>query len=241
MTDEGLLLTKYQLQEKELRRALGFLSTESDLYRQTLLQILEVTQIISELEKVVEEQRLQMEWEQERQAPGGSDYARLKREAAARLRKNVFGEENYALNDNGELDEAEMKKDIVARLRRNAFGDTEPKAYDRNVGFNVMFEMISGLPRKYAYCQVVYAVYRKGEMVTTPKMVEPHKCKLGHGFSAQCAFNENYTVFDVSQSMDALMIFEFQCMFESGIQTQGKPEAAGWTMIDLFDMMKTLK
>ncbi len=240
-TPEAKQLAEMRVQERELRKVLGALPTESPAYRQKLIEIIQLTQVMGELEKIVEEQRLQKEWS----STSRRDEQQMKREIAAKLRHCVYGvyaaDQNTAFGSNAPLTDAQLRQNVNKRLRANVFGPEKPRLYERSAGFNITFDWVGGLPQKYIGCQLVYAVYTKGEMMASPKLINVHKCQYSQGILNKCTFNVTYTVFDVPPSMDALAIFEFQCLTDVDVGQSEKPLVLGWSMIDLFDMMKAIK
>ena len=39
--------------------------------------------------------------------------------------------------------------------------------------FNIKWDYVIGIPRKYGYCQIVYGFYENGNAITDPKFVTP--------------------------------------------------------------------
>jgi len=223
---------------------LNLLPTESPLYRQKLVEAIELRQIINELEKIVEEQNLQEEWRKNlNQGQGEKDIEQMKIDIGKRLRNCMNGALNQGplTISNRHQDETQIKKDIAARFRHNVLGSKSPLNYDRNAGFNLTYDWIGGLPHKYKACQIVYAVVTKGEIIVSPKLGDLGKCQIGKGHSQKCVFKQRETVFGVPPHMEALIIFELQGITHIGEQIGNKPEVIGWTMVDLFDMMKLIK
>ena len=200
--------------------------------------------IIHELEKIVMEQAIQREWDIEnaKSENGRRDDRKMKKEIADRLRACAFGpaEQGSSSVTTG-LNDEQMKHETALRLRQNVFGPLEKKTYDRNAGFAIAFEAMFGLPKKYVVCQVIYGVYRRGEMMSSPKLIEYKICKHSKTGENKCMFNEAYTIFDVQPHMDTLVVFEFQCLSDAELNMDEGSEVIGWTMIDMFDMMKTFK
>lgn len=66
--------------------------------------------------------------------------------------------------------EEQQKREIIAERIRKA--NAPPTAgYSPDQGFQVFWDVITGLPRRNRFCQMVYAVYERGETRLPPQLV----------------------------------------------------------------------
>lgn len=132
------------------------------------------------------------------------------------------------------------KREIALRLRRNIYG-VNPREYDPNNGLVIHFEFMNGIPKKYDFIKSIFAIYARGEMLYTPKLLDGRKCEPDTVYSEKCVFDETFNIYDIPPFMDCMIIFEFQAHYDIGIDHSEKMEMLGWTVLDLFDFQRKLK
>ncbi len=245
-TEEEKKVAELKVKERELLRTLNLCVVNSEEYNQTLIELISIINLIKELEKIIQEQKVQGEWDQNQQNyhEKEGDFQKKKIEIANRLRNSAFPSDlkkSPLLMMQPGQNVNKWKKSLSNHLRQVALGPTTPLVYNKNEGFGFTFDWIVGLPQKYHACQVVYATFVRGEMITSPNASDLVQCNTIRGHLNQCVINFNACIFDVNPNMDTLFILELQSLFDKEVNDNKKTEIIGWTIVDLFDMMKALK
>lgn len=222
LSEEERILMSLQSQEVDALRVISRIPIGTEIYRFKMEQYKELSTTRSEIEKIVQEQRLQ----------------RLRRdfEKSRREEDRKFDNEKWV---------DDQRKFIIAqRLRKDLEkpGSRGSHKYDPSEGMVIHWDFVLGLPRRNDYAQMVFGIYCNGGILYSPKLVEPHDCEVETSLTNRCVFGESHQIFDVPANSDTLLIFEVQLPLTNNIEENvGKTESYGWTQLDLFDNTKDLK
>lgn len=120
-------------------------------------QYKELSTMRAEMEKIMQEQRLQ----------------KLRRnfEKKRRVQDREF-ENNKWVDD--------QRKFIIDNRLKEDFSEVRPQShlYDPAEGFVVHWDYCLGLPRRTKLCQFVYAVFNNMQSLYSPKLIEPMDCEI---------------------------------------------------------------
>jgi hypothetical protein len=190
-------------QEYDHLRLLSRLPVNSELYRYKMDQYKELSTMRSEIEKVLQEQRLEkirrdyekQKYEDERRYNHERWLEEQKREIlAARLRKQAEGpsggdtvqlpgqetqQYDYPMEQQ-QFDEPQYPptsqfppKTAMPQTQQN----NEEKVYDPKVGFLAFFDTVPRIPREHKGMQVVYGCYNNGRSLTDNRMIAFQDCE----------------------------------------------------------------
>jgi hypothetical protein len=218
LTEEEKVLLSLQSQEVDALRVISMIPIGTELYRYKMEQYKELSNTRAEIEKIVQEQRLQ----------------RLRREFEKQRRDEDRKFENERWID-------EQRKNIIAqRIRKDLNpGKTLERKYDPSEGFLVHWDYCLGLPKSEDYASIVYGIYNNGETIFSPTNISPHFCDNESSKTKMCIFGEKSEMQEIPANPTTLMIWEIQSSNSS--EPGGSQVSLGYTMIDLFDARRELR
>lgn len=218
LDDEERVLVSLVAQEADALRMLSQLPVGTELYRFKMEQFKELSTTRAEIEKIVQEQRLQ----------------KLRRAFEKKRREEDRKFENERWVD-------EQRKNILAnRLRRDLQTNKVEQKYDPTEGFIIHWDYCLGIPKRNDSCQLVYGIYINGDEVYAPRLIDPHPCEIDTSITNRCIFGESHHIMDIPANSNALLIFEIQ-IFPNKDNPQPKLVSYGWTQLDLFDARRELR
>ena len=211
LDNEERSLLHVNAHEMDHLRILSQIPIGTELYRFKMEQFKDLSSVRIEMEKVIQEQRLQ----------------KLKRNFERQRRH----EDRWY--DNEKWIDDHRKFIIGARIRKEGKPITED--YDLNSGFIVHWDFDLGLPKDSRTCQTVFGIYCNGETVLSQKLVESTDCEVESQDFNRTINAQKHHIFDVPPNKNTLMIMEVQTNGPDGMVSYG------WTQIDLFDEKGKLK
>mgnify|MGYP000882203550 FL=1 len=218
LTEEERILVSIAAQEVDALRMLSQVPIGTELYRFKMEQFKELSTTRAEIEKIVQEQRLQ----------------KLRREFEKKRREEDRKYDNERFVD-------DWRKQIIAtRLRKDLNQDRADRKYDPTEGLVIHWDYCLGVPKRTDYLQMVYGIYINGEEVYAPRMIEPHDCEVDTSQTNRCIIGESHHALDIPANSNALLIFELQSTTarESG---KGRVISYAWGQLDLFRARRELR
>ncbi len=218
MTEEERTLVNLQAQEVDALRLLSQIPIGTELYRFKMDQFKELSTTRAEIEKIVQEQRLQ----------------RIRRDFEKKRREEDRKYENEIWVDQ------QRKNIIAARLRKDLQPTKLEMKYDPTEGFIIHWDYCLGVPKRNDSCQIVYGIYINGDEVYAPRLIDPHPCEIDTSITNRCIFGESHHILDIPANSNALLIFEVQ-IFPNKDNPSPKLVSYGWTQLDLYDSRRELR
>ncbi|CAD8204694.1 unnamed protein product [Paramecium pentaurelia] len=221
LTEEERVLMSLQAQEIDSLRVISRIPVGTELYRFKVEQYKELSTMRAEIEKIVQEQRLQD--------------ARREFEMERREDDRQWENEKWVDDNKKFIIENRLRKDNTQKRQ-------QMQQYNQSEGFVVHWDYTLGLPRRSNYSQVVFGVYNGQQVICQPRLVEPRESETENQNHNRCIFGDAHQVFEVPAHPDTLMIMEVQIPFSKRVEDNvGRTETYGWTQVDLFDHNKQLK
>lgn len=116
---------------------------------------------------------------------------------------------------------------------------TVDRRYDQFEGFQIHWDFVLALPKKYDLIRLTFGVFCKGETYYAPRMIESHACEPEDYNKNKCVLAEKDHVYDIPANKDTILVIEMQAQYDD-IRKNRKSDIYGWTMLELFDMKKDL-
>lgn len=258
---EERALMNIAAQEYDHLRLLSRLPVNSELYRYKMDQYKELSTMRSEIEKVLQEQRLEkirrdyekQKYEDERRYNHERWVEEQKREIlAAKLRNQAQGRsEPPEMPQYDYPQETQNYYDNTAIQQRAPTAQFPPKTahvgttnqtssekvYDPKVGFLAFFDVVARIPRQHNGMQIVYGCYNNGRSLTDNRMVTFQDAETDPE-----APEMNRVVYDIGHQIkhvqphpSANLIIECQVPDKSNKSGPNKYSSYAWTVINLFD------
>lgn len=217
LTEEERLLINLQAQEVDALRMLSQVPIGTELYHFKLAQYKELSTTRSEMEKLIQEQRL----------------AKVRRTFEVKRR-----EEDKQFDNKKYVDD--WRKQIIGnRLRKELNASKGERMYDPREGFVIHWDYCLGVPKRMDYIQMVYGIYINGEEVYAPRMIDPLDCEVDTSATNRCIMGESHHLTDVPANSNCLLMFEIQSA--SRKDGRGRVASYAWSQLDLFDARRQLK
>jgi len=218
LNEDERMIVGLGAQEVDALRLMSQLPIGTELYRFKMEQFKELSTTRTEMEKIMQEQRL----------------LKMRREF-----EKVRREEDRKFENEKWVDD--QRKNIIAnRLRKDLNPTKKTKVYDPTEGFIISWDYLLSVPKKNDHCQIVYGIYINGDEVHPPSMIEPKACEVDTSVTNRCIFGEDHPVSEIPANANALLIFEVQ-LFPSKDSTNPRLTSFGWSQLDLFDARRELK
>jgi len=218
LNEDERMIVGLGAQEVDALRLLSQIPIGTELYRFKMEQFKELSTTRTEMEKIMQEQRL----------------LKMRREF-----EKVRREEDRKFENEKWVDD--QRKNIIAnRLRKDLNPTKKTRVYDPTEGFIISWDYLLSVPKKNDSCQIVYGIYINGDEVHPPSMIEPKACEVDTSVTNRCIFGENHPVSEIPANANALLIFEVQ-LFPSKDSTNPRLTSFGWSQLDLFDARRELK
>ena len=258
---EERALMNVAAQEYDHLRLLSRLPVNSELYRYKMDQYKELSTMRSEIEKVLQEQRLEkirrdyekQKYEDERRYNHERWLEEQKREIlAAKLRNQAQGATQPGYNDMPQYDqpppETQNYYNNTAQQPTSQFppktahvgttqANDEEKVYDPKTGFLVFFDNVSRIPRQHTGMQVVYGGYNNGRSLTDNRMVGYQDAETDPESPEmnRVIYDIGHQVKHVQPHPSSNLIIELQVQDKSMRAGPNKHKQYAWTIINLFD------
>ncbi|CAD8165584.1 unnamed protein product [Paramecium pentaurelia] len=221
LTREEQILMNLQAQEVDSLRMISRIPIGTEIYRFKMEQYKELSTMRAEMEKIIQEQRLQ----------------RVRRNFEKKRREKDKEFENNKWVD-------DQRKFIIENRLRNDFGEArkESHLYDPAEGLVIHWDYVLGLPRKTKLAQFVFAVFNNMQQLNQPKLIEPYDCEIEGESSNRVLIGETSQLYEIPAHPEVLIIVEVQLPVSKKLEENiGKTQSYGWTQIDLFDQQRQLK
>ncbi|CAD8068103.1 unnamed protein product [Paramecium sonneborni] len=221
LTREEQILMNLQAQEVDALRMISRIPIGTEIYRFKMEQYKELSTMRAEMEKIIQEQRLQ----------------RVRRNFEKKRREKDKEFENNKWVD-------DQRKFIIENRLRNDFGEVrkESHLYDPAEGLVIHWDYVLGLPRKTKLAQFVFAVFNNMQQLNQPKLIEPYDCEIEGESSTRVLIGETSQLYEIPAHQEVLLIIEVQLPVSKRLEENiGKTQSYGWTQIDLFDQQRQLK
>ena len=222
LTEEERILTSLTAQEIDALKLISQIPIGTEIYRFKMEQFKELSTTRSEIEKIVQEQRLQ----------------RLRRDFEKKRREEdrQFENDKWVDDQRRNIIATRLKKDLAPTGQNNI-----ERKYDPLEGILIHWDYSLGIPKRNDYCRIVYGVYCNGEEIYAPRLIDAHDTEIDTSVSNRCIFGESHLVADIPANANTLIIFELQIAPNKESLNAGRILSYGWSQLDLFDARRELR
>ncbi|KAL4486755.1 hypothetical protein ABPG72_006587 [Tetrahymena utriculariae] len=102
-------------------------------------------------------------------------------------------------------------------------------------GFTIFWDWVVNLPKKYDSCKLQWGLFKKSEVIVSPKYIEERQAIAMNFNSKQVVWGDRDHVYDIKAHKDILLVVELQCYFKD-LSSKQSMDVYGWSILELFDL-----